>query len=246
MGGTVMGLSAIVFILGRYRIPACFPTEPEVIALRDFILREMPVLVMDEHSPGSITPPNRIFWPWLVRETRTPGPDATAYSAIARDVAAHTETEADGEYQDGDGHAYDTLPKEQCWVYRETGICVLLREISSRFWWEGAKVDEIAARAGRGGLRLLTHALNGPGLTGQVTDADTGRPLRAAVRVEEFHDEKIGPRLSPERHGTFWRFLPPGEEVTVTVTADDHAPESRRVKIASKGWTTSNVQLRGT
>ncbi len=92
-------------------------------------------------------------------------------------------------------------------------------------------------------MRLLTHALGGPGLTGQVAGADSGRPLRAAIRVDEYHDEKIGPRLTLERHGTFWRFLPPGEEVTVTVTAAGHASETRRVTIAEAGWTTEDFRL---
>jgi Zinc carboxypeptidase len=218
-------------------------SEPEVDALRDLILREMPVLVMDYHSPGKITAPNRIFWPWLERGTKTLGPDARAYRAIARDLAAHTQTETDGEFYDGDGYAYDTLPKEQCWVYRETGICILLMEISTRFWWEGPKVDEIAERVGRGSMRLLRRALTGPGLAVSVMEADTGRPLRASVRVDEFHDENIGPRLALRRHGTHWRFLPSGEEVTMTVSADEHASETRRVAIADSGWTIADFSL---
>jgi len=52
-------------------------SEPEVINLREFILDELPVLVVDYHSPVTISWHNTIFWPW------SGGPDA----GISRDLA---------------------------------------------------------------------------------------------------------------------------------------------------------------
>jgi hypothetical protein len=218
-------------------------SEPEVVALRDLVLREMPLIVVDYHSPGMVTPPNKVFWPWLERESGKLSPDAPVYRPIAQALAARTETEDDGVHMDGDWYGYDTLPKEQNWIYRETGICVLLVEISERFWWEGPIVGTIAERVALGGMSLLERALDGPGLTGSVTDAETGEGLVAEVRVREMHDPKIGPRLTEPRGGAFWRLLLPGV-VTVTVIADGYEDVTRRVEIAKEGWTTLDVALR--
>jgi hypothetical protein len=226
----------------NYKGPRPF-SEPEVAAVRDLVLRERPVFVVDLHSPGRVTPPNSVFWPWLERGTGRLSPDAAVYRPISRALAARTETEVDGAFMDGDGYGFDTLPKAQNWVYGETGACALLMEISSRFWWEGPVIDRIAERVARGLVVLLERALGGPGLTGRVTDASTGASLLAEVRVEEMHDPEIGPRRTDPRTGIFRRLLDPGV-VTVTVLADGHEPSTRRVAIAAGGWTTLDVQLR--
>ena len=226
----------------NYKGPRAF-SEPETAALRDLISRTRPIIVVDVHSPGKVTPPNKVFWPWLERETGRVGPDAPAYRPIAQALAAATETEVDGVPMDGDGYGYDTLPKEQNWVYRETGACALLVEVSSRFWWEGPIVDVIAERVARGSMVLLTRALRGPGLVVHVTDVGTGAPLAAEIRVEEMHDPGIGPRMADPRTGVFRRLLPPGP-VTVSVRADGYVTETRRVEIAAKGWSRIDARLR--
>ena len=71
-------------------------------------------------------------------------------------------------------YAYDTLPKEQCWVYGNTGILAFLMEIGDHCWYTGADVDTIGARVARGGAALLDRALHGPGVMGTVTDELTG------------------------------------------------------------------------
>jgi carboxypeptidase T len=53
--------------IGSMMYKGPFPfSEPEVIALRDFILRERPVFIMDFHSPVE-DPGNLIWWPWRRR-----------------------------------------------------------------------------------------------------------------------------------------------------------------------------------
>jgi hypothetical protein len=79
----------------NYKGPRPF-SEPETRALRDLILRERPVLVVDLHSPGKITPGNVVFWPWLVKREDELGADAAAYRVIAQALAGKTETQQDG------------------------------------------------------------------------------------------------------------------------------------------------------
>ncbi|MBD3161357.1 MAG: hypothetical protein GF346_04065 [Candidatus Eisenbacteria bacterium] len=224
-----------------YKGPSPF-SEPETVALRDLILRETPLIVVDFHSPGSKTLPNMIFWPWHDRARGRDGPDAPHYRPITQEMARRIPTEADTVTMNGDWYSYDTLPKEQCWIYKTTGACALLAEISSGFWWEGAIVDSIAARVARGSFALLERALDGPGLTARVTDAETGLPLVAEVVVAEAHDSRIGPRRTDPRHGRYWRLLEPGT-YRVTIRAAGRCPVSRTVDVGDAGWTRFDAAL---
>ena len=40
-------------------------SEPEIVAVRDFVLAERPVIVVDYHSPVTIHWSNYIFYPWI-------------------------------------------------------------------------------------------------------------------------------------------------------------------------------------
>lgn len=210
-------------------------SEPETAVLRDLVEMVRPLVFLDIHSPGKVTPPNKLFWPWLVKQTGETGPDADAYRAIAQAVAARTETETDGVFLDGDWYGYDTLPKAQNWVYRTTGQCALLMEITTRCWWEGAIVDAIAERASRGCYRLLELVREGPGLTVAVSEAGSGGAVVAEVAIAEHHDEGIGPRTT-DPQGIHRRLLCTGT-VTVTVSAPGYLSVAREVRVGSAGWT---------
>ena len=202
-----------------------------------------PLITVDLHSPGKITSPNVIYWPWLEKETEREGPDAAVFRPIAMAMAARTETEVDGEFMNGEWYGYDTLPKAQNWIYARTGACALLVEISRQFWWEGGMVDRIAGRVAIGMTALLERALRGPGLTGRVTDAATGEPRAAVVRVTEHHDDRIGPHRTAPGTGVYRRLLSAGP-VTVVILADGYAPARRIVTIEAEGWTRVDAALR--
>ncbi len=225
----------------RYKGPYPF-SEPEVVAIRDLILRERPVFVMDLHSPDLPGIGNKIWWCWLDPVTNLYGPDDDIYQPICQTLASRSQTETNGVYYNGNGASYNNTPKEQCWVYARTGICIFVMEISMQFWWTGAIVDTIAQRVGRGNFYLMERAQSGPGLTGVVTDALSGAPLQAEVVVAQVNDPDIGPRMSEAFHGQYWRLLVAGN-YTVTFSAEDHYAQTRSVYVGASGWTTLNVQL---
>lgn len=217
-------------------------SEPCVVAMRDIVLREMPVLVMDYHSPAGEFLSNTILWPWVDKETLKPGPDAAHYWPITREMARRTMTEIDTVFYNGDWPSYDTLPKAQCWIYANTGICALLMEIGDRFWYEGPMMETIARRAADGSFYLLERVLDGPGLTGRVTDAATGLPLEAEIRVQEVHDRRIGPRRTQPGTGRYWRLLNPGI-YTVSARVGGYGIVTRRVTVPETGWTRADLEL---
>lgn len=217
-------------------------SEPCVVAMRDIVLREMPVLVMDYHSPAGEFLSNTILWPWVDRKSLKPGPDGAHYWPITREMARRTLTAVDSVFYNGDWPSYDTLPKAQCWIYANTGICALLMEIGDRFWYEGPDVETMARRAADGSFYLLERVLAGPGLTGCVTDAATGLPLDAEMRVEEAHDWRIGPRVTQPGTGRYWRLLNPGA-YTVSARVRGYGIVTRRVTVPETGWTQVDLEL---
>jgi hypothetical protein len=153
-----------------------------------------------------------------------------------------TQTENAGTHVNGNVYSYNEVPKEQCWIYANTGICAFVMEISLQYWWTGAVVDTIAARFGRGHFYLMERALSGPGLTGFVTAAHTGLPVEAEIVVQQVHDPDIGPRLTDPYHGRYWRLLTSGS-YTVTASAEDFITQTRTIYVSATGWTQLDFQL---
>lgn len=184
----------------KYKGPHPF-SESEAVALRDWVLANRPLVVIDYHSPVTISWHNYIFWPWL--GSHGYGPDEPVARPVAVAWGNNTQTLGGGTF--GAIFAYDTLPKEQCWIYGKTGILTYLVEIGEQCWYTGADVDSIAHRVARGSTCLLDRTLAGPGVRGRVTDAVTGQPLAAEVRIQQMHHDSVGPRLCDAASGRFWR-----------------------------------------
>jgi hypothetical protein len=218
-----------------------FPfSESEVLALRDFVLAERPLLVVDYHSPVTISWSNYVFWPWLSQHGWGESPDAAVFGPIAEAWAANTLTETGGHFNAI--WAWDTLPKEQCWVYGNTGILTLVMEIADHCWWSGATVDSIATRVARGSEYLQDRALNGPGIRGCVTDAATGLPLVAEVEIVQLHGDEVGPHLSETSFGAFYRFTQ-ASYYDLIVRCEGYVDQSREVSVSGGGWTRADFEL---
>lgn len=225
-----------------YKGPAPF-SESEAVALRDFIVRERPVFILDYHSPFLTNPGNLIYWPWKEDATGREGPDARFYKPISEELGRRTQSEVDTIYYNGRPASIDILPKEQNWVYSNFGTCILLMEISTRNWWAGAIVDTIAARTARGSLYLLGRALGGPGLAGRVADATTGEPIEAEISILEASHPRVGAHRSESRYGRYWRLLSPGD-YTAAVSAAGYYDLVERVTVDSTiGWTERDFHL---
>ncbi len=219
----------------QYKGPNPF-SEPEARALRDFVLRERPALVCDLHSPVTIAYDNDVFYPWISGEG---APDLSVAADLAGQWSGATRTLQNLPYHDI--VCYDTLPKEQCWIYGKAGIITLLMEIEDHCWFTGADVDTVGRRVARGAMALFDRALTGPGITGTVTNALTGEPLAAQVIITQMNADNVGPRVCDQETGQYHRFTMPGE-YTLRVSYRDHVGQVIPVSVGA-GWTVVDVAL---
>jgi len=222
----------------KYKGPYPF-SEPEVVALRDWVLDQRPLLVLDYHSPVTISWTNYIFWPWMSQHGHGYSPDEPVARDLAEGWGEHTLTLSGGHFNDV--FAYDTLPKEQNWIYGNTGILAFVMEIGDHCWYTGADVDTIAARVARGSVWLIDRALGGPGIRGQVTDAMTGAALQAEVQLAQMHQDYVGPRLSDRLSGAYQRLTRPGA-FTIHVLCEGYEAATRTVSVGA-GWTVADFAL---
>ncbi len=215
----------------KYKGPYPF-SEPEIMAVRDFILEQRPVVVVDYHSPVTISWRNYIFWPWMDTGGGGMGPDAAVSEDVAELWAGATLNEDGNHYNEI--YAYSTLPKEQCWVYGRTGILAYIMEISDHCWWSGADVDTIGARVARGSNALVDRVIDGPGIRGQIRSLASGQPIVAEVKINQMHSDSVGPRLTEAGCGMYYRLTTAGS-YTVTVSCEGYNPQTKSVTVAD-GW----------
>lgn len=216
----------------KYKGPYPF-SEPEVRALRDFILRERPLVTVDYHSPVTISWTSYIFYVW------PQSPDHTKSREIAEEWAAATRDRNNDTYDEI--YAFDTLPKQQCWVHGNTGLLVFLMEIEDQCWFTGATVDTIAHRVARGSMTLLDRVRAGPGIQVQVTSALTGEPLAAEIEILELDGGNIGARHCDQETGRYERFTDNGT-YTVRASFRDHETITETV-LVSGGWAHADIAL---
>lgn len=82
----------------------------------------------------------------------------------------------------------------------------------------------------------------GPGFTGRVIDARTGRPLEALIEVEGLTGDVTRTRTSDPGFGRFYRLLPAGTH-SVRISKEGYQAETRRVSVADGPLVTLDVAL---
>jgi carboxypeptidase T len=188
-----------------YRGPAPF-SESENRIMRDFCLTEKPVFATNYHSPRS-SDGNVVYYPWYWTGHGF-APDHAVIYSVASTLATLTKTEAGESFTALYGFA--TSGRARNWQYGVVGTIGFDEEVLSNICQpSGDRVDGICQKTARGSYYLLDRT-HGPGLTGHVTDASTGDPIVAEVKVVEFASDLLAPRTTEPVYGRYWRMLNQG------------------------------------
>ena len=185
-------------------------SEQCVTTMRDFYIRERPLVAVDYHSPD-YTGGNKLWICWWFSEGEYYGyaPDAINNWLDIRDDLADATLDEEGSVY-ARGASYHTKPKLQTWTYYELGICSIVLEITNQCFWTGDMIDTITVRVGRGSYYLLERAMEQMLVT-HVVDSATGEPLTdAIVEVVELAHDYFPPRTVDPVHGTNRRWLADG------------------------------------
>ncbi|MGB2959889.1 MAG: M14 family metallopeptidase, partial [Bacteroidota bacterium] len=186
----------------RYRGPHPF-SEAENRAMRGLAEEYRFILSLTYHSQGEV-----VYYPWMWRGRKAPEDKlltelANGLGSSIRTMAGDTTYKA--EYGAG------TVGQSYPWLYGRYGTFDFVVETG-----KGAHIfpDSDAARiieSNLEGIRYILDQGNGPGLTGHVTDAHTGKALGAQIWLPDIDMEDVERRTSLERTGRFWRLLSPGK-----------------------------------
>ena len=219
----------------RYRGPYPF-SESETIAIARLSRENHFLLSVTYHSQGEV-----IYYPWVWGERHAP--DDRLLTEMARGLAGSIRTmRGDTCYKAeyGAGLVGQTYP----WFYGSEGTFDFVVETGN-----GAAIlppGEVAGvvKANLTGLHFMLDRGGGPGLTGHIKDAATGKPLEAVVWIPSLETEDVHRRMSERKFGRFWRFLSPGT-YTIIFSKPGYATEVREgVEVMSGGWTTLEVTLK--
>jgi hypothetical protein len=215
-----------------YRGPAPF-SEKEVKAKRDLTLAQKFVVSISYHSYGEV-----VFYSW---SELPPAPDKQLMGEIADSIALRIPKFS------GNGW-YDAVPSDclngfsRCWMYVVAGTLEFTIETAPEFIPPGEDGLQIAQDNVAGALYLLDR-ISGPGLTGHITDAATGEPLSATVKVLEISDPILTPRTSDELYGRYFRLLLPGS-YTVEISKEEYETVTiNNFQVNSGNLTELNIQL---
>jgi len=219
----------------RYRGTHPF-SEAENRAMRALAEDYRFILSLTYHSQGEV-----IYYPWMWRGRKAPEDELLTELANGLGSSIRTMT-GDTTYKVEYGAG--TVGQSYPWLYGRYGTFDFVVETG-----KGAHIFPDSDAVGilesnLDGIRYILDKGNGPGLTGHVTDARTGKPLGAQIWLPDIDMEDIQRRTSVERTGRFWRLLSPGKHRLI-VLKDGYEPRILpEVEVTAEGWTPVEVNLR--
>ncbi|MFZ5517711.1 MAG: M14 family zinc carboxypeptidase [Candidatus Zhuqueibacterota bacterium] len=193
------------FIPGGTHGPEPF-SEPETRAVRDFAAQHPPVLSLTYHTYGEL-----VLYSW----THTDGiaPDNDVLIQVGGTVADSLN------YTLRQGGRWYFTEGEYCdFMYGVHGCLAFTIEMYTSHPESPVMIDEVMARNLPGFIAMMNLAEKS-GITGLVTDAETGAPIQATIDILEIDDQDLlYPRMSNLQFGRFYRYLTPAQ-YTVKISA---------------------------
>jgi hypothetical protein len=219
----------------RYRGEYPF-SESENVAMRNLLEMKKIILSLTYHSSGEV-----IFYPWEWRGRKAP--EDSLIKNLAKGLAGSIKT-YDGKSVYKAEYGAGTVGQTYPYFYGRYGTFDFVIETgrgSHLFPTEGRnKIVE----SNMEGVKYIFRKGLGPGLTGNVKDAKTGKPLSAVVWIPNIETEDIDRRTSDSEFGRYYRLLLPKLKYNIFFMKDGYEIKIvKNVEIGPEGWTVLNVEL---
>jgi hypothetical protein len=214
-------------------------SESENQALRELALFQRFALSISYHSYGEI-----VFYPWEWGPSYAP--DEITLRDIALNIASRIAKQNQEESYDY-GHNGALAGMSANWLYGKFGTFDFMVEVLPYpfFIPPGDQIDSVYLSNKPGALYLLER-VNGPSITGEITDSTTTLPLEAVVRILEIADHFTPPmneRTSDPIYGRYRWLLTPGT-YTLEVSQEGYYTETiSNILVSANQPTTENVAL---
>ncbi|MDZ4121985.1 MAG: M14 family metallopeptidase, partial [Candidatus Cloacimonadaceae bacterium] len=181
-------------------------SEPETIAIRDFLQTRHFIAGITYHSYGEL-----VLHPYgYIHDLYAP--DATELSALGSLMASSIPSQDSGVYTASPSWGlYPAAGSTDDWAYGMHGIFSYTIELATQFIPPAAQVPVICQN-NLEAAKLLLERKNRAMLTGHIIDAGTNQPLAATVYIPEIDDNMLDRAAyrSNLEFGTYYRFLPVG------------------------------------
>ena len=220
---------------GRYRGEYPF-SESENVAMRILLEMKKIVLSITYHSQGEV-----IYYPWDWYGRKAP--DDSLLGTIAKGLAGRIKTlQGDSTYKAeyGAGTVGQTYP----YFYGRFGTFDFVIETGKGSHLFNTEARNKIVASNMEGVKFLFRKGFGPGLTGKVKDAKTGKPLSSVVWIPSIETEDIDRRTSDTEFGRYYRLLLPNKKYDIFFMKDGYEVKIMKgVNVNPDGWTELNVEL---
>jgi len=227
---------SVGFTPGGSHGPEAF-SEPETRAVRDLAARFPPIMSLTYHTSGQY-----VLYSWTHTDLAAPDSAALVYlgALISNSIA--------GEHGDGTytllqgGRWYFTAGEYNDYLYATHNTLSYTVEMGTSQDADYSLVPEMV-ESNLNGMKTMLRQVNRAGVTGQVTDAATGLPVRAEIGIPSIDDQgKLLPRMSDSLYGRYYRYLAPGR-YTLEITAPGYQSVTREITVSADSLTRWNIAL---
>ncbi|MBC8401932.1 MAG: T9SS type A sorting domain-containing protein [Candidatus Marinimicrobia bacterium] len=216
-----------------YKGPNPF-SESEVTAKKYWVEYLRPIAGITYHSYGEI-----IYYKSGINGHSVP--ETSLINAFAQQMAQRL-PQLDGSGSYTLGASWGEAPMSYYWAYQKAGIFEMLVETGTEFVPIFTTAQQVAYDNLNGALYVLERSLNGPGIRGHVTSAFDSSAVRAQVKILEYWDAGMAPRLTEPTFGRFNRFTGNGY-FNLVVNAEGYVSATVNNVVVGDAWTEIEVNL---
>ncbi|MEA1875627.1 MAG: M14 family zinc carboxypeptidase [Bacteroidota bacterium] len=182
-------------------------SEPETQVLRDLTALYPPVMSLTYHTSGQY-----VLYSWTHTDDAAPDSSAMIYLGnIIAESIEYPEGSSTDHYELMQGGRWYFTAGEYCdYMYATHNTLAFTIEMWTRQNPDGSVIPQVVERNLEGFKTLLRQASKS-GITGLITDKNSGEPVMAEICIPAIDDQgKLSPRLADEAFGRFYRYLSPG------------------------------------
>lgn len=214
-------------------------SEPETRAIRDFAAKFPPIMSLTYHTSAQY-----VLYPWTHTDAAAPDSAAMVYlgNLISDSITFLNGTRTEHYELRQGGRWYFTAGEYCDYMYVTHNTLAYTVELGTSQAPDYSVVPDMVA-GNLGGWKTMLRQVKKAGVTGRITDAITGLPVRAAVDIPAIDKQgKIPMRLTDSLFGRYYRYLQPGT-YAFQISAPGYRMVNREITVSPDSLTDGSVKM---